>query len=206
MVDGYDSSDATPGIPPELDDFICDYVDGSMDPVVRAAFEEFLEANPRVRAHVDEVAETAALLRCHGRCLCAPDGFDNRLRHAVENESFVRSGFGLEALNKLGGLVISGSTIAVVCLAVAVFAFENPNPSSRTADTVLMEMFGEEAQALDNGFASRTFVERAPDRVALERVHHTPYTPAYMRQVVLEQAPIPVFQSVQSSPIMVIYP
>lgn len=209
MVDGYDSADSNQTIPPELDDYICDYVDGSMDPVVRDAFEEFLQANPHVQAHVVRVAETAALLRAHGRCLCAPDGFDSRLRCAVENECRENS-FAAEALSRLSGIVLSGSTIAIVCLGMIVFAYDTNDPQPELARSVLVDMFGENAEALEGeiAYSSAQSIPRvsAPDRSSLQRQRRMPYSPAFMRQIVLEQSPVEAFHAVQQSPVLVLYP
>lgn len=208
MVEGYDSADANQGIPPELDDYICDYVDGSMDPSVCAVFEEFLEANPEVHAHVCRVAQTAALLRSHSRCLCAPDGFDSRLKCAVENESLAgRSGNVLDAMNRLGGMVLFSSSVAVVCLGMIVFVYGLNEPDY--ADTMGVESFSEVAEPLE-GFTSAVpwsrSGESAPDRRSLQLNTWAPQTSSFMRQMVLEDAPVPVFSSVRTSRVSVLYP
>ncbi|NNE36292.1 MAG: hypothetical protein HKN13_13730 [Rhodothermales bacterium] len=212
MVEGYDSADANQNIPPELDDYICDYVDGSMDDSVREVFEEFLQANPNVRAHVCRVAQTAELLREHSRCLCAPDGFDTRLKCAVENEDREESGrFAVEAMSRLSGIVLSSSTIAIVCLGMVVFSFDRDQTDLMASQNLLMEMFGEEAEALE-GVAAESYGATAavarttPDRGSLQRAARGPYSPGYMRQIVLEDAPVPVFMSVSQSPVPVLYP
>ncbi|MEM1127959.1 MAG: hypothetical protein AAGI71_15020 [Bacteroidota bacterium] len=45
-----------------LDEFLCEYVDGTMDPAARLAFDEYLAANPELAAHVQRLCETKALL------------------------------------------------------------------------------------------------------------------------------------------------
>ncbi|MDA0875464.1 MAG: hypothetical protein O3C45_10450 [Bacteroidetes bacterium] len=65
MPEGYypDESD----LPDEqLDEFLCEYVDGTMDPAVRAAFEEFLEANPDLAAHARCLCQTRSMLCSFG--------------------------------------------------------------------------------------------------------------------------------------------
>lgn len=210
MVDGYDAGDANPIIPPELDDYICDYVDGSMDPSVRAVFEEFLQANPGVQTHVKRVAETAEILRAHGRCLCAPDGFDNRLRCAVESECLrSENWFGSSALSRLSSIVLSGGTIAIVCLGMLVFSYDADQSDATLARTLIIDMFGKNVNASTASLAYSTPMRRvvpAPDRGSLQRAERTPYTPAYMRQTILEDSPVTTFNNVQASPVLVLYP
>lgn len=62
------------------DEFLCEYVDGTMDPSVRAAFEEYLTANPGLAEHVQCLRHTRMLL-CHYGCRRqAPEGLQARLR------------------------------------------------------------------------------------------------------------------------------
>jgi anti-sigma factor RsiW len=46
-----------------LDEWLCEYVDGTMDPSLRATFEEYVEANPDLKAHIERLRETRDLLR-----------------------------------------------------------------------------------------------------------------------------------------------
>lgn len=50
-----------------LDEWLCEYVDGTMDPSLEAVFEQYVEANPELKAHVERLRETRDLL-----CRCAP--------------------------------------------------------------------------------------------------------------------------------------
>lgn len=50
-----------------LDEWLCEYVDGTMDPALKIVFEEYVEANPELKAHVEKLRETRNLL-----CNCAP--------------------------------------------------------------------------------------------------------------------------------------
>ncbi len=69
-----------------LDEFLCEYVDGTMDPGTRAAFEEYLRANPALREHVQCLCRTRQLLCRYGACQ-APPGFQNRLRQRLARET-----------------------------------------------------------------------------------------------------------------------
>lgn len=45
-----------------LDEWLCEYVDGTMDPSLEAVFEKYVEANPELRAHVKRLRQTRELL------------------------------------------------------------------------------------------------------------------------------------------------
>ncbi|MEQ9105762.1 MAG: hypothetical protein RIE53_13815 [Rhodothermales bacterium] len=49
-----------------LDELMCEYVDGTMDPAVRAAFEEFLEANPELLEEAKCLCQTRDMLCSYG--------------------------------------------------------------------------------------------------------------------------------------------
>lgn len=50
-----------------LDEWLCEYVDGTMDPSLEAVFEQYVDANPELKAHVERLQETRELL-----CNCRP--------------------------------------------------------------------------------------------------------------------------------------
>lgn len=52
-----------------LNEWLCEYVDGTMDPSVRLVFEEYLEANPELADHVERLCRTRSML-----CRCAESG------------------------------------------------------------------------------------------------------------------------------------
>lgn len=45
-----------------LDEWLCEYVDGTMDPSLEAVFEKYVEANPELKAHVERLQKTRELL------------------------------------------------------------------------------------------------------------------------------------------------
>lgn len=73
----------------DLDEFLVEYVDGTMDPVVREAFEEFLRMYPDVAEQVDCLASVRSqLCRLGDKCRChAPPGFQDRLKEQLLEES-----------------------------------------------------------------------------------------------------------------------
>lgn len=84
MNDGYENfgeSDFS-----DLDEWLCEYVDGTIDPVVREALEEYMQANPELAAHVERLRETRHLL-CHYGCQHkAPRELQPRLRRLLACE------------------------------------------------------------------------------------------------------------------------
>jgi len=63
-----DDPDSENGAPPYrwLDEWLCEYVDGTMDPSLESVFEQYVEANPELQAHVQRLQKTRELL-----CNCA---------------------------------------------------------------------------------------------------------------------------------------
>ena len=45
-----------------LDEWLCEYVDGTMDPSLEAVFEQYVEANPDLKAHIERLQATRDLL------------------------------------------------------------------------------------------------------------------------------------------------
>lgn len=69
-----------------LNEWLCEYVDGTMDPSLRRVFDKYVQANPDLKAHVERLRHTRQLL-----CACseeskqkAPDGVCARVQEKVE--------------------------------------------------------------------------------------------------------------------------
>ena len=45
-----------------LDEWLCEYVDGTMDPSLEAVFEQYVEANPELKEHIRRLQQTKDLL------------------------------------------------------------------------------------------------------------------------------------------------
>jgi len=80
-----------------LDEWLCEYVDGTMDPSLETVFEQYVEANPELRAHVNRLQETRELL-----CNCglsgnqeskdaSPDGADRPPQESFDQASQAES-------------------------------------------------------------------------------------------------------------------
>ncbi len=200
MADRYDD-DAAPGrdasseygpsgdgdsavVPPELDEFVCEYVDGTMEPSVREAFEEFLDANPDVANHVDQLIETTSILKaCADQCPCVADDFQTRLRCAVEHEC-APDGESSLWLDRLTGVVLATSAVTVFCLAILapnqvtdLYLSALDNETDSPAPSVSIEP----AESVRPDASALTSVRYHPGRPAMVRLGpSTPVPPSYV--------------------------
>ena len=71
----------------QFDVLLAEYVDGTIDPVVREVFEELLQQDPDVAAQVERLNLVRSRL-CGLGCRCAaPPGFESRLKHQIAVEA-----------------------------------------------------------------------------------------------------------------------
>ena len=70
----------------DLDEWLCEYVDGTIDPIVREALEEYMQINPVLASHVESLRETRYLLCRYGCNHKAPRELQPRLRNRLEHE------------------------------------------------------------------------------------------------------------------------
>jgi hypothetical protein len=90
MAEGYDGKKAAP-LDEGMDEFLCEYVDGAMDPVVLEAFEEYLRANPSMAEHVQCLCQAKRFLSQQGSCPHATGRLQERLRSAIAREQLGQS-------------------------------------------------------------------------------------------------------------------
>lgn len=119
MADGYE---------PEGGDFDCiqfdillaEYVDGSMEPKVRDAFEEWMRIDPAVAERVDCLKGVREEL-CRLQCRCAaPVGFEERLRGQVALEMMRDSMSGMRDVTPHLRLATALATVVFALLACGV--------------------------------------------------------------------------------------
>ena len=82
MLEDYDAPDGEGGICPKMDELLCEYVDGTMDPTVQDVFEECICADPVLAERVHELRGTRSLLNRYG----------HKLRHVEPEDSSCSSG------------------------------------------------------------------------------------------------------------------
>ena len=142
-------SDETPGGSPQgddvpyawIDEWLCEYVDGTMDPALEAVFTSYVEANPDLKSHVEELQQTRELL---GQCRFSdPPSADQActdVRDHVESD-LLRSRLSMqEALGGhpqfATGLIFSMLTALVVGLVVGATVVSTPNSASYESTAV----------------------------------------------------------------------
>lgn len=86
MADRYEEPSADDWQYETLDELMCEYVDGTMDPAVRVVFEEYLAANPDIAAKAGCLKKTRSLLCQYGCHVEAPKGLHTRLRSRLACE------------------------------------------------------------------------------------------------------------------------
>lgn len=85
MPEGYDDEHSAP-LDEGMDEFLCEYVDGTMDPVVLKAFEEYLRANPQMAEHVQCLCQAKRFLAQQAACPHATSELQRKLRDAIARE------------------------------------------------------------------------------------------------------------------------
>lgn len=101
-----------------LDEFLCEYADGTMDPSVQDVFEEYLRANPEVADYAERLRCTRVLLCHHGCRLRAPQGLQARVRQRLSCEMMQTQRGPLAAVTaRLGILTLFASAAAVMLIA-----------------------------------------------------------------------------------------
>jgi len=166
-----------------LNEWLCEYVDGTMDPSLRRVFEKYVEANPDLKAHIERLRHTRNLL-----CQCrrpvdedvpesVPESVRARVREKVEGD-MLRTPHSLHDVVKERPVTAFVSSF-VVALVVGLFAgaalFGPDAVATRTAsiaDTRSLRMDGQ-APLLRNRTAQPT--QSPVNRSML----HSAATPSY---------------------------
>lgn len=103
---------------PDLEDeFLCEYVDGTMDPVIQGVFEEYVRTNPELREHIECLRDTRLLL-CRYGCRChAPHDLHARLRRELTCEMINgRVPFHILLTDRLKGVATVSTAMAILLL------------------------------------------------------------------------------------------
>lgn len=69
-----------------LDEYLCEYVDGTMEPSVRRAFEEYLSQNPELSEHVRRLSMARSLLCSSRQCAHASTSLQHRLHIEIARD------------------------------------------------------------------------------------------------------------------------
>lgn len=105
-----------------LNEWLCEYVDGTMDPSLRRVFDKYVQANPELKAHVERLHQARELL-----CRCnrvsrqrAPEDVRARVQAEVECD-LLRTPASLQNVVRERPVTTVASTL-IVALVVGMFA------------------------------------------------------------------------------------
>lgn len=117
MAEGYYDAEEEGGPYPWLHEFLCEYVDGTMDPAARAAFEEYVQANPDLARHIECLCRTRSLLCRHSCSLHAPQDIRDRLQRRLAGEVIrTQPPLPTAIVHRLGSAAAFTSVMAVVLI------------------------------------------------------------------------------------------
>lgn len=134
MDDGYDFNGPDPEEElSELGEYVTEYVDGTMDPAVREAFEEYLEANPRLLEYICSLSDVRCALR-DLNCSCqAPSGVQARLRRRISGDMVAdEEPSGLRGVRRLGVLTAAATTLVLLSVGT-IWMVESPDEATSGA-------------------------------------------------------------------------
>jgi anti-sigma factor RsiW len=115
MREGYNPEDHD-SIDDALDELLCEYVDGSMDPDVRVVFEEYLATDAKLAAHVRQLCETRNMLCSFGACKCASAGLQAQLRVRLAGEFARKNRSSLVISSRLGRVALLTSAVGLTLI------------------------------------------------------------------------------------------
>jgi len=124
MYVGYDDSGEQPCPYSDLDEFLCEYVDGEMDPAVRAAFEEIVSRDPALAEHVECLRRTRALLCAYSHRIGAPCSLQARLHYELSRELMQEKAPLLSPVTSRLGRVATLASAVVLTLAIGLYVSE----------------------------------------------------------------------------------
>ena len=117
MADGYNNAGEHEF--DDLDEWLCEYVDGTIDPAVCKALEEYMQHNEALAAHVERLREARQLLCKYGCSYQAPSGLQPRLRRRLATEIVQES---QPFLGGSGTHLITLATLTSVVAILLIFA------------------------------------------------------------------------------------
>ena len=125
-----------------LDELLCEYVDGTMDPVVRTAFEEVLRRDADLADQVERLRCTRTLLCRHGCQMQAPHGLQTRMRQRLACELMrAQQPAWPVVVHRLGAAAMIASAMGVVLMlgmlaGMSLFADEQPSIAEQRPSVV----------------------------------------------------------------------
>ena len=153
----------------QLDELLCEYVDGTMDPSVKVVFEEYLEANPDLAAHVKCLSETRNMLCRIGECACATAS-QAQLRVRLARELARQNQSAALMWSRLGSAALLTSTVGLLLIfgmiaGVSVVQRTQVSGTQESAPESALRMDSMEIPTDAHGFIGRSMrLESIPGR------------------------------------------
>ncbi len=146
MPDGYypDYSDQSDD---QLDEFLCEYVDGTMDPCVRQAFEEYLEANPSLAQHARCLCNTRNMLCSYGGRHPA-ETLQEQIRHKVACELNRKNKHEALLFNRLGSAAMLTSVVSLMLIMGMMAGLASVNQQKERRSALAQRTDSSESMAL----------------------------------------------------------
>lgn len=162
-----------------LNEWLCEYVDGTMDPSLEAVFEEYIRANPELEAHIERLKRTQQLLE---QCSndpppdAAPDKVCAQVQRRVESEMLrsTESMRGVVAKRPFAALVSSMAVALVIGLVAGATFLASPSTTNSASSAVASDALQTLERAAQSTQASRMIdVSRMLDQPAVAPLRST---------------------------------
>ena len=121
-----------------IDEWLCEYVDGTMEPALEAVFEQYVEANPELKAHVERLQETRNLLCECGPSKAPPPDLEAKICTEVECDMLQSDASVSEVISNrpLAAFGLASSVVAALVIGFLVGAMlVEPSPSRLSNST-----------------------------------------------------------------------
>ncbi|NND71047.1 MAG: hypothetical protein HKN43_05665 [Rhodothermales bacterium] len=103
-----------------LDELMCEYVDGTMDPSVRSAFDELVNSCPEIARQIQGLTEAQHVLKQTGCSLCAPQQFQSKLRARLNAETGKIDVYGLPPVSTRSSISFSYAVLVLILVTTVV--------------------------------------------------------------------------------------
>jgi hypothetical protein len=167
-----DASGSSPGDEEQpycwINEWLCEYVDGTMNPALEAVFTSYVEANPDLKAHIEELQHTRNLLNQCGLPNDAPATHraQTNVCDRVESDLLCSKLSLQEALDQrpqfTAGLVASVVAALMIGVFVGATMVDTPAPSAVAAESEPVEQ-----HAPNSRLSNRLSSDRLPMPTAL---------------------------------------
>jgi len=148
MPEGY-NSDYSDQSDDQLDEFLCEYVDGTMDPCVRQAFEEYLDANPTLADHARCLCNTRSMLCSYGG-RHPSETLQEQLRHRVACELNRQNKHQAVLYSRLGSAAMLTSVVSLMLIVGMVAGLANVSQQNDARGALASRTDSSESMTLPN--------------------------------------------------------